>query len=54
MTLSLRHRIVLTPAPLLALLTALGGAGVALLPQPGGRIERQNVHDSCGIPEFRC
>jgi NtrC-family two-component system sensor histidine kinase KinB len=39
MTLSLRRRLLLTLAPLLALIAALGGAGVVLLQQLGGRVD---------------
>src|SRR5262245_57407335 len=39
MTFSLRRRILLTLAPLLALLAALGGAGFVLLRQLGGRTD---------------
>ena len=39
MTISLRHRVVLTLAPMLALLALLGGAGVALLQRLGGNID---------------
>lgn len=39
MSLTLRHRIFLTLAPLLALMLVLGGAGVALLHRVGGRID---------------
>src|SRR5437763_9755693 len=39
MTLSLRRRILLTLAPLLALVAALGGAGVILLHRLGGRAD---------------
>src|ERR1700755_1272885 len=39
MALTLRHRILLTVAPLLLLMAGLGGAGVALLYDLGGRID---------------
>src|SRR5437763_9874564 len=39
MTLSLRRRILLTLAPLLLLVAALGGAGAVLLHRLGGRID---------------
>src|SRR5947207_1922796 len=39
MRLSLRRRILLTLAPLLALIAALGGAGVLLLHRLGGRAD---------------
>src|SRR5262249_7108410 len=39
MTLSLRHRIILTWIPLLVLLTGLGGTSMILLHQLGGRIK---------------
>jgi len=39
MTSSLRGRILLTLFPLLALIAALGGGGVLLLRQLGGRID---------------
>src|SRR5947199_6176338 len=39
MTLSLRRRILLTLAPLLLLVAALGGAGVVLLQRLGGRTD---------------
>jgi NtrC-family two-component system sensor histidine kinase KinB len=39
MKITLRHRIILTLVPLFVLLTVLGGAGVVLLYQLGGRID---------------
>src|SRR5580704_3542896 len=39
MTLSLRRRLLLMLAPLLALIAAVGGAGVALLSQLGGQAD---------------
>src|SRR5215471_17173491 len=39
MKITLRHRIILTLVPLFVLLTILGGAGVVLLYQLGGRID---------------